>query len=66
MVHVGATVHQRITMSTKKAVKKAPAKAPKKKLTVTEISKKGGIATLKKHGKQHYVAAARKRWDKKK
>lgn len=53
-------------MSTKKAVKKAPAKAPKKKLTVTEISKKGGIATLKKHGKQHYVAAARKRWDKKK
>ena len=50
-------------MSTKKVAKKA---APKKKLTVTEISKKGGAATLKKHGKAHYVAAARKRWDVKK
>jgi len=46
--------------TTKKAVKKA---APKKKLTVAEIAKKGGVATLKKHGKEHYQKAAAKRWN---
>ena len=40
-------------------------KQPKKKLTVNEVSKKGGQATLKKYGKAHYRAIANKRWGKK-
>lgn len=39
--------------------------ARKKKLTVNEVSKKGGQATLKKYGKAHYRAIAQKRWGKK-
>ena len=41
--------------------KKAPAR---KKLTVEEISKMGGKATLKKYGKKHYRAISQKRWGK--
>lgn len=40
-------------------------KNPKKKLTVNEVSEKGGKATLKKYGRKHYVAIANKRWGKK-
>lgn len=41
-------------------------KKSKKKLTVNEVSAKGGQATLKKYGRKHYVAIAEKRWGKKK
>jgi hypothetical protein len=36
----------------------------KKVLSHTEVSLKGGKATLKKHGKQHYKLMAKKRWAK--
>ncbi len=45
--------------------KDASKKARKKKLTVNEVSRKGGQATLKKYGKSHYRAIAQKRWGKK-
>ena len=39
-----------------------------KKNTLSEaakvIAKAGGVATLKKHGKKHYKAMAKKRWAK--
>lgn len=39
-------------------------KAKKKKLIVSDIAKKGGEATLKKHGKAHFSNMAKKRWEK--
>lgn len=33
-------------------------------LTASELAKKGGTATLKKHGKSHFSAIAKKRWAK--
>lgn len=35
----------------------------KKPVSVSDVAKKGGEATLKKHGKEHYQKIARKRWD---
>jgi len=34
-----------------------------KRLTASDLAKKGGLATLKKHGKPHFRAIAKKRWD---
>jgi len=34
----------------------------KKKLTASDLAKKGGKATLKKHGKDHFSKIAKKRW----
>ena len=36
----------------------------KRKLTVEATGKQGGLATLKKYGKKHYAAIAKKRWEK--
>ena len=43
-------------------------KKTKSKLTASDLAQKGGEATLKKHGKSHFSAMAKKRWakDKKK
>jgi len=44
-------------------MKKTKGKA-KPKLTASDLAKKGGAATLKKHGKAHFRAIAKKRWAK--
>lgn len=41
-------------------------KPKKRKLTVNETGKAGGLATLKKRGKKHFSEIAKKRWDKEK
>jgi hypothetical protein len=38
----------------------------KVRLTASDLAKKGGKATLKKHGKSHFSAIAKKRWAKEK
>ena len=35
-------------------------------MTVSDFAKKGGKATLKKHGKDHFKEIAKKRWAKEK
>lgn len=35
-------------------------------MSVSDFAKKGGKATLKKHGKGHFAAIAKKRWAKEK
>lgn len=39
-------------------------KPKKQKLTVHATGRKGGETTLKKYGKAHYRAIAKKRWEK--
>jgi len=47
-------------------MKKTSDKPKRRKLTVHATGKKGGQATLKKYGKAHFRAIAKKRWDKEK
>lgn len=46
-----------------KTAKKKTARKTKFQLHMAEIAKKGGKKVLKKYGREHFAALARKRWE---